>query len=119
MDAELLREQGLPLVEYLTLMNLSETPGRRLRMNELAATCGMSLSGMSRVVQKLEAQGFVQRIRCEQDVRGWNAVLTDSGLARLEQAWPTNLAATRKYFLDHLAGLDLEKLAAAMRKVAT
>ncbi|MER7439463.1 MarR family winged helix-turn-helix transcriptional regulator [Micromonospora avicenniae] len=118
-DAELVREQGLPLVEYLTLMNLSEAPGRRLRMSELATACEMSLSGMSRVVQKLEAQGFVQRIRCEQDGRGWNAVLTDAGLARLEQAWPTNLAATRRHFLDHLAGLDLEELAAAMRKIAT
>ncbi|MGN9779169.1 MarR family winged helix-turn-helix transcriptional regulator [Micromonospora sp. H33] len=117
-DADLVREQGLPLVEYLTLMNLSEAPERRLRMSELATACEMSLSGMSRVVQKLERQGFVERVRCEEDARGWNAVLTDAGLTRLEEAWPANLAAVRRHFLDHLTGIDLKKLAAAMQNIA-
>ncbi|TYC06879.1 winged helix-turn-helix transcriptional regulator [Micromonospora sp. WP24] len=118
-DADMLREQGLPLIEYLTLMHLSEAANRQLRMSELATICELSLSGMTRVVQRLEAQGFVQRVRCEQDARGWNAVLTDAGFARLEQAWPTNLAATRRHFIDHLAGLDLKQLAAAMQKIAS
>ncbi|MGK5440235.1 MarR family winged helix-turn-helix transcriptional regulator [Micromonospora sp. URMC 105] len=118
-DADMVREQGVPAVEYLTLMHLSEAPDRRLRMSELAAACDMSLSGMSRVVQKLESQGYVQRVRSERDARGWNAVLTDAGFARLEQAWPTSLAAVRRHFLDHLAGLDLKTLAAALQKAAT
>ncbi|MDH6464753.1 DNA-binding MarR family transcriptional regulator [Micromonospora sp. A200] len=118
-DADLVREQGLPSIEYETLMHLSEAPDRRLRMSELAAACEMSLSGMSRVVQRLERQGYVQRVRCAQDARGWNAVLTDAGFARLTQAWPTNLAAVRRHFLDHLAGLDLKQLAEALGKVGT
>ncbi|QGN49660.1 MarR family winged helix-turn-helix transcriptional regulator [Micromonospora sp. WMMD558] len=117
-DADMLREQGFPLVEYLTLMHLSEAPDRRLRMNELATACEMSLSGMSRVVQKLERQRFVERVRCEEDARGWNAVLTDAGLARLRQAWPTHLAAVRRHFFDHLAGLDVKQLAAALDRIA-
>ncbi|MGK5440268.1 MarR family winged helix-turn-helix transcriptional regulator [Micromonospora sp. URMC 105] len=118
-DADMVRAQRLPAIEYLTLMHLSEAPERRLRMSELAAACEMSLSGMSRVVQKLESQGYVQRVRCEEDARGWNAVLTDAGFARLEQAWPAHLAAVRRNFLDHLAGIDLKKLAAALQNVAT
>ncbi|MEH0821450.1 MULTISPECIES: MarR family winged helix-turn-helix transcriptional regulator [unclassified Micromonospora] len=118
-DADMVREQALPAIEYQALMHLSEAPERRLRMSELAAACDMSLSGMSRVVQKLESQGYVRRVRSEEDARGWNAVLTDAGFARLEQAWPTSLAAVRRHFLDHLAGLDLKKLAAALHKVAT
>src|SRR4051794_18457974 len=82
-DADMVREQRLPLVEYLALMHLSEAPDRQLRMSELATTCEMSLSGMTRVVHRLESQGFIERVRCEQDARGWNAVLTDAGLARL------------------------------------
>ncbi|MEV0724978.1 MarR family winged helix-turn-helix transcriptional regulator [Micromonospora purpureochromogenes] len=70
-------------------------------------------------MQRLERQGYVQRVRCAQDARGWNAVLTDAGLARLTQAWPTNLAAVRRHFLDHLAGLDLKQLAEALGKVGT
>ncbi|MFC8616079.1 MarR family winged helix-turn-helix transcriptional regulator [Micromonospora purpureochromogenes] len=118
-DTDLVREQGLPSIECETLMHLSEAPDRRLRMNELAAACEMSLSGMIRVVQRLERQGYVQRVRCAQDARGWNAVLTDAGRARLRQAWPTNLAAVRRHFLDHLAGLDLKQLAEALGKVGT
>jgi hypothetical protein len=43
---------------------------------------------------------------------------TDAGFERLEDAWPTNLAAVRRHFLDHLAGIDLKSLAAALQKVA-
>jgi DNA-binding MarR family transcriptional regulator len=118
-DADMVREQRLPLIEYLTLMYLSEAPDRQLRMSDLAAVCEMSLSGMSRVVHRLESQGFVQRVKCEHDARGWNAVLTDAGLTRLREAWPANLAAVRRHFLDHLAGLDLKTLAAALKNVAT
>ncbi|SIN41148.1 MarR family winged helix-turn-helix transcriptional regulator [Micromonospora cremea] len=118
-DADMAREQRLPLIDYLALMHLSEAPHSRLRMSELAAVCGMSVSGMSRVVHRLESQGLIQRIRCEEDGRGWNAVLTDAGLARLQQAWPTSLASVRRHFLDHLTGLDLGTLSQALRKVAT
>ncbi|MCM0674810.1 MarR family winged helix-turn-helix transcriptional regulator [Micromonospora phytophila] len=118
-DADMVREQRLPAIDYLALMHLSEAPHRQLRMSELAAACDMSLSGMSRVVHRLEGQGLIQRVRCEQDGRGWNAVLTDAGLARLQQAWPTSLAAVRRHFLDHLTGIDLRKLAKALQKVGT
>src|SRR5687768_2902037 len=88
LDADLTREQRMSLSEYMVLRNLSEAPCRLMRMNELAAACDMSLSGMTRLVGKLAADGFVARVRCEDDARGANAVLTDAGLARLEQAWP-------------------------------
>ncbi|MEU8006772.1 MarR family winged helix-turn-helix transcriptional regulator [Catellatospora sp. NPDC049111] len=118
-DADMVREQRLPFTEFLVLKNLSEAPDRRLRMTELAATSEMSLSGMSRIVGRLEGEGFVQRVRSEEDARGWNAVLTDAGHARLTEAWPTNLASVRRHFLDHLTGLDLKALAAALQDVAT
>ncbi|MGW6961604.1 MarR family winged helix-turn-helix transcriptional regulator [Streptomyces chartreusis] len=118
-DNDMVREQRLPNTEYLALMHLSEAPARHLRMSDLAEVCEMSLSGTTRVVLRLESQGFVQRVRCAEDARGWNAVLTDVGFRRLEEAWPTNLAAVRRHFLEHLAGLDLQKLAAAFQKVAT
>lgn len=117
-DADMVREQRLPNTEYLALMHLSEAPGRHLRMSDLAGVCEMSLSGTTRVVCRLESQGFAQRVRCAEDARGWNAALTDTGLRRLEEAWPSNLAALRRHFLDHLAGLDLKALAAALQNVA-
>ncbi|MEV7996686.1 MarR family transcriptional regulator, partial [Streptomyces sp. NPDC086077] len=119
LDADMIREQRLSLTEYLALVNLSEAPDRQLRMGDLAETCEMSLSGMTRLAGRLESQGLIRRVRSEQDARGWNAILTDAGLARLEEAYPTNLASVRRHFLDHLTELDLGKLAAALRNIAT
>ncbi|WP_443075135.1 MarR family winged helix-turn-helix transcriptional regulator [Streptomyces sp. NBC_01483] len=45
---------------------------------------------MTRVVNRLERQGLVQRAKCQEDLRGWNAVLTDDGLARLQEASPAS-----------------------------
>src|SRR5882757_7395627 len=83
-DADMMREQRLPLSEYTALMHLSEAPHRLMRMSELAAVCNLSLSGMTRVVTRLEKLGLIERVRCDKDGRGWNAVLTEAGLARLQ-----------------------------------
>lgn len=118
-DADMTREQRLPLSEYTTLMHLSEAPHRLMRMSELAAVCNLSLSGMTRIVTRLEKQGLIERVRCDEDARGWNAVLTDAGLARLEQAWPAHLASARRHVFDHLEGVDLTQLIRALRRIAT
>lgn len=117
LDADLLHEQGLPQSEYFVLMHLSEAPDRRLRMSELAAAAALSLSGMTRIVSKLESEGLVQRERCVVDSRGWHAVLTDAGLARLREAWPTHLASVRRHVFAPLAGLDLTDLTAALQRM--
>ncbi|WP_433348757.1 MarR family winged helix-turn-helix transcriptional regulator [Microtetraspora malaysiensis] len=118
-DADIVREAGLPLSEYTPLMHLSEAPGRAMRMSELAAACNITLSGMTRVVTRLEKQGWVERTKCAEDGRGWNAALTDAGLTRLEQAWPEFLASVRRHLVDHFEGQDLNQLTAALQHVAT
>jgi DNA-binding MarR family transcriptional regulator len=118
-DADMMREQRLPLSEYTTLMHLSEAPHRLMRMSELAAVGNVSLSGMTRIVTRLEKQGLIERVRCDEDARGWNAVLTDAGLARLEQAWPAHLASARRHVFDHVEGTDLTQLIRALRRFAT
>jgi DNA-binding MarR family transcriptional regulator len=119
LDVDLVREQRMSLSEYTVLRKLSEAPCRMLRMTELAGKCDMSLSGMTRLVGKLVSEGFVARVRCEDDARGANAVLTDAGLARLQQAWPTHLASVRRHVFDHLGELDLCSLAHALQSIAT
>ncbi|ROP31972.1 MarR family winged helix-turn-helix transcriptional regulator [Couchioplanes caeruleus] len=114
LDADLEREQRMSLSEYAVLRHLSESPGRILRMSELAAAADMSLSGMTRLAAKLESQGHLRRIRCESDGRGQNAVLTEAGLARLREAWPSHLTSVRRHIFAHLGDLDLNLLAAAL-----
>lgn len=117
-DADLLREQGLSMSEYTVLRLLSEAPDRRLRMNDLATGGALSLSGTSRIVDRLETDRLVRRERCPSDRRGWHAVLTDAGLDRLRAAWPTHLASVRRHVFDHLAPADLAGFTAALHRFA-
>jgi DNA-binding MarR family transcriptional regulator len=118
LDADLLIGQGMSLSDYTALMHLSEAPGRTLRMGDLASACALSLSGMSRVVSRLESEGLVERERSAGDGRGLNAVLTAAGLSRLRRAWPTHLASVRRHVMDHLCTLDLPVVTAALQQFA-
>lgn len=118
LDGDLLASQGLNLTEYSVLMNLSEAPDRSLRMSELANYVSISVSGLSRVIERLHRQDLVDRVRAETDGRGQVAVLTPAGLTRLEAAWPTHLAGVRRHVMDHLTGLDLVALAEALNNIA-
>lgn len=119
LDADLLVGQGMSLSEYTALMHLSEASGRTLRMSDLASACALSLSGMSRIVGRLETQGLVNRERSSCDGRGLSAVLTEAGLGRLRRAWPTHLASVRRNVMDHLGNLDLPAVTNALQSFAS
>ena len=118
LNADLERDQRMTASEYNVLRHLSESHCGLMRMSELAQACDMSLSGMTRLAAKLESSGYVKRIKCEDDARGWNAVLTSQGLARLQEAWPTHLLSVRRRIFDHLGELDLPSLAKALDAIA-
>jgi DNA-binding MarR family transcriptional regulator len=119
LDADLLESQGLNVTEYMVLMNLSEAPEHSLRMSELANFVSISVSGLTRAVERLERQGLVERVQSVKDGRGQVAVLTRSGLARLKKAWPVHLASVRRHVMDHLQGLDLVAFAEAVTAIAS
>jgi DNA-binding MarR family transcriptional regulator len=116
--ADLLREQGMSSTEYSVLMFLSEAPDRTLRLTDLASRCQQSLSAVSRTIGRLEATGLARREQARHDARSFNAVLTDAGLSRLEEAWPTHVDSVRRHLIDNLDGLDLHALAAAFQRIA-
>lgn len=109
-DEDLLRRSGLGLTRYVVLMRLSETPGRALRMSELAEAAAISPSRMTRVVQSMITEGLLTRETVPGDGRGGLATLTDQGLQRLRDAWPFHLAGVRALVLDHLDAEDRSHL---------
>jgi DNA-binding MarR family transcriptional regulator len=111
LDAELEREHGLPLTSYEVLMYLADAEGSRLRMGELAERLLLSRSGLTRLVDRLERQELLERQRCEEDGRGYWAVLTAAGRRRLEAARPAHLAGVRRHFLTRLEPAELDSLA--------
>ncbi len=107
LDAELVAAHGLSLAEYETLAFLSEAPGGRLRMSDLAAAVLTSKSRLTHRVDALESAGLVQRERCSADRRGRYAVLTPAGRTRLEEAAPTHVEGVRRYLVDALSERQL------------
>jgi DNA-binding MarR family transcriptional regulator len=117
-DADLQREHQLSHTEYVALDWLAEAPDRTLGLSDLAARCQQSLSAISRAVGRMEAQGLVRREQSVRDARAYNAVLTDAGLKLYEKATPTHDVSLRRYFIDHLEGIDLDALADALQRIA-
>ncbi|MFN0091295.1 MAG: MarR family winged helix-turn-helix transcriptional regulator [Acidimicrobiales bacterium] len=101
-DAELMADHGLSLADYEILVKLSEAPGRRLRMSELARLALVSRSRLTYRVDRLVQAGLVARAACATDRRGAFAELTAAGLAQLEHAAPSHVATVRRVLLDHL-----------------
>ncbi|WP_458077884.1 MarR family winged helix-turn-helix transcriptional regulator [Streptomyces sp. EMB26] len=118
-DADMLEELPISGTDYTVLVHLSEASHHQMRMSELANMCGLSLSGMTRVVNRLEAQSLVTRQKCPDDGRAWLALLTNPGWKMLEQAWPTNLASVRRHIFSRLEGCNVAAAAEALERIAT
>jgi DNA-binding MarR family transcriptional regulator len=117
LDAELLAEHQLPLTSYEVLINLQAAPGRRRRMAELADSVLLSRSGTTRLVDRLERDGLLERDTVTSDGRGCYAVLTEKGDELLSRARATHLDGVRERFLRHFADDELEALGAFWERV--
>jgi DNA-binding MarR family transcriptional regulator len=117
LDAELLAAHSLPLTSYEVLINLQAAPGRRRRMAELADGVLLSRSGMTRLVDRLERDGLLERDACTDDGRGTFAVLTDKGEELLSEARRTHLDGVRERFLRHFEAGELRTLAGFWERV--
>ena len=118
LDAELAAATGLGLADYEILALLGGSADGGVRMATLAGAVLVSPSGLTRRVDRLAAEGLVERRACPTDRRGVLAVLTPAGRARLEAAAPVHVAGVRQWFLGRLDRRQLGPLAAALGAVA-
>ncbi len=117
LEPELVAGGGVSLAQYDVLVQLASADGGRLRMHELAARVLLSRSGITRLVDRLEAEGLVRRATCPSDARGSFAVLTEAGMARLGAATPVHLAGVRRHFADHFDQAELRDLARLLERL--
>ena len=110
LERDLTAEAGLPLAWYDVLLQLAEAPDRRLRMAELADSVLLSRSGLTRLVDRLQAAGLVVREPFPGDARGMYTVLTPTGLDRLRRAAPIHLAGVQEYWLSKFSDDELRQL---------
>ena len=118
LSRELQAEHGLTMADYEILVRLSEAPGRRLRMSQLAEVTLASRSRLSHQVDRLERVGLVEREACESDRRGANAVMTARGWKALVAAAPTHVAGVRAHLVDQLSDEEFAALGEALAVVA-
>lgn len=99
------------MAEYSVLALLGEAGAKGMRMSELAERRLMSSGGFTRLADRLERRGLIQRRPSAVDGRGSEAVLTKEGRALLRKAWRKQHGQLRELFFDRLDQKDLSRLA--------
>lgn len=98
-------------------MQLSLAPGRRLRPVELARAVLLTRSGITRLVQGLERAGFLERVDCPDDARGFLVGLTPAGLELSRSAGSTHLEGVAELFADRYSEDELETLSQLLERL--
>jgi DNA-binding MarR family transcriptional regulator len=102
LEDELRSATGLSMSDYHVMVVLSERPGHRARMGELAEHMVFSPSRLTYQISSMAKRGLVRKQPCAEDGRGQEAVLTEAGMAALVAAAPLHLATVRDSFIDRV-----------------
>jgi DNA-binding MarR family transcriptional regulator len=117
LSADLVAEHGLTLNDYEALLLLSRADEGRMRRVDLAEGLLLTASGVTRLLDGLEAAGLVERASCATDRRVVYAVLTEAGRERLRAASESHLAGIRALFESRLDDDELARLAALLGRL--
>lgn len=114
---DLQEAHGLTLADYEILVRLSESADRRMRMSDLAEATLSSRSRLSHQIDRMERAGFVERMPCTDDKRGFFAVLTDAGWNKLVAAAPIHVGSVRERIVDVLTPEEFAALGRASKRL--
>lgn len=117
LNAQLVADHGLTVSDYEALLRLARAPERRLRRVDLAQQVLLTPSGVTRLLDGLEQQGWVDRASCAEDRRVVYAVLTEAGLAKLGEARATHVAQIEEHFARRLGREELGALVELLGKL--
>ncbi|HET8521727.1 MAG TPA: MarR family transcriptional regulator [Thermomicrobiales bacterium] len=117
LTADLERARHLPLSWYDVLVQLNQTNGKRLLLQELGCTLALSASGLSRRVARMEEAGLVRREPCANDKRGVIVALTERGEDELRCAAPIHLHGVKERFTRHLTDEENDAMYHALCKI--
>ena len=118
LEDELEEKRGLALTSYEVLLRLSGAE-RPWRMHELAESLFLSRSGATRLVEKLESEGLLEREICEGDRRGIQVTVTPKGKKTLGAAVPVHLRGIEEHFTRHLTQAQTTHLRSAFTKIVS
>jgi DNA-binding MarR family transcriptional regulator len=117
LSARLVAEHGLTINDYEALLHLSHAEDGTLRRVDLAERLMLTPSGVTRLLDGLERDGWVKKGNCESDARVTYAVLTEEGRERLESAGRSHVAQVRAVFEERFSADELETLVALIGRL--
>jgi DNA-binding MarR family transcriptional regulator len=119
LNAELLEAHALTLSDYEVLLRLSQAEGQEMRRIDLAESVILTASGITRLLDGLEASGLVEKAACESDARVSYAKLTAAGRRKLKEASVTHLAGVDALFTSRYSDEELETLGELLSRLPT
>ena len=111
MENQLQTEAGISFVEYMVLAMLSESKDLSLTMTELAITTNTLPARLSRVVARLEKDGYVRRSLSAEYRRVSICHLLPAGEQKIHEVAPSHVGEVRRQIFDHLTPEQVEQLA--------
>jgi len=118
LERELMAAEGLSLAWFEVLLVLEQAPEGAVRLQRLMDTALMTKSGVSRLVDRMEAAGLVVRSGCPSDRRGAFAVITDLGREKLRRATPIHSGGIDRHLAKVLDTEQAIRLRDALSAVA-
>jgi DNA-binding MarR family transcriptional regulator len=116
-SAQLVAEHGLTINDYEALLHLAKAEDGRMRRVDLAERLILTASGVTRLLDGLEAGGLVERASCASDRRVTYAVLTESGRTKLREASKSHIADVRAFFEERYTAEELVQLASLLGRL--
>jgi DNA-binding MarR family transcriptional regulator len=117
LNAQLVADHGLTINDYEVMLRLSRAPDRRLKRVELAQSVLLTPSGITRLLDGLEAAGWVEKASCKSDARITYAVLTEQGLTKLREAADSHLRDIDRVFAANFEMEELDTLALLLSRL--
>ena len=117
LNARLSSEHDLTKNEYEVLLLLARAEEFRLRRIDIATELILSPSGITRMLDRLETAGLVEKAECASDRRVSYAVLTDDGMSRLKAAGRSHDAVIEELVGARLAGPELKTLTEILERL--
>ncbi|MEV4682815.1 MarR family winged helix-turn-helix transcriptional regulator [Streptomyces kurssanovii] len=114
---QLQADSELSLPDYDVLVQLTDTPEARVRVQDLARALRWERSRLSHHIKRMENRGLVRREEVPDDGRGAYVVLTAEGRATIEQAAPAHVRTVRNLIFDAVGADDLAALGTVLDKV--
>ena len=117
LDHDLQEAAGLSIIEYVVLLTLRYAPGGSLPVGDLSCEVHLTKSGVTRLVDRMERAGTVERLADGDDRRCVRASITEKGRAELRKAWPIHRRGIDEYFGARLSDAEAASLSRLLRKV--